>query len=387
MSIPLTGAPSTLAASSIVLPRYGEASLADVLPSVLGAMGVRGEHDVLGLPLADRYCVLLVDGMGYELLRAHPAEAPFLGSLITSGKAITSATPSTTATSLTSLGTGLAPGRHGVVGYTSRVPGTRDQLLNALTWDQPVDARTYQPHPTVFERAAASGVRVVTVSQRKFRDSGLTVAALRGPRFRGADTLGERVAAVTEELTAPGPALVYVYDGDLDPTGHRHGCGAPAWRYQLVQVDRFAEQIYDELPRGCALIVTADHGMVDVPHDQRLDVDAVPALRDGVALIGGEARLRHVYALPGAAREVAAAWTEVLGPRAIVVTRAESVAAGWFGAVEDRVADRLGDVIAVSLGSFAVEVSSVFPFESQLIGLHGGLSSEEVLVPLLVATA
>ncbi len=372
---------------TLVLPRYGDGSLVDLLPSVLGALRVPGEHDLLGLPPADRYCVLLVDGMGYELLRAHPAEAPFLGSLIASGRAITSAAPSTTATSLTSLGTGLAPGRHGIVGYTSRVPGTTDLLLNALTWDQKVDARTYQPHPTVFERAAASGVRAVTVSQRKFRDSGLTIAGLRGPSFRGADTMGERVAAVTEEMSAPGPALVYVYDGDLDPTGHRHGSGAAAWRHQLVQVDRFAEQIYDELPRGTVLVVTADHGMVDIPREDRIDVDAAPALRDGVALIGGEARLRHVYALPGAADDVAAAWAAVLDQRALVATRAQAVAAGWFGAVEDRVADRLGDVLAVSLGSFAVEVSSAFPFETQLIGLHGGLSSAEVLVPLLVATS
>jgi hypothetical protein len=378
------GRPSAAGPARVVLPEYGAGSLADVLASVLAAIGVRGEVDLLGLPPAEGYCVLLVDGLGWELLRGHPAEAPFLGSLLGAGRPITVGTPSTTATSLTSLGTGLPPGRHGVVGYTSRLPGSTDGLFNALTWDQGVDPATYQPHPTVFERAAAAGVAVASVSKRQFRDSGLTLAGLRGPRYRGADTWGERVAAVAEELAAPGPRLVYVYDGDLDFTGHRNGCGSAAWRHQLVQLDRFAEQLADELPSGTQLLVTADHGMVDVPRGDRVDVDATPALRDGVALVGGEARFRHVYAMPGAAEDVCGTWSTVLGARYLVRSRADAIAAGWFGAVEGRVLARLGDVVAAAVDRAAVEVTSTFPFETRLVGLHGGLSAEEVLVPLLV---
>jgi len=372
--------------ADLELPRYGEASLSDLLPSVLGALGVRDEVDVLGLPRAERYCVLLVDGLGWNLLRRHPAEAPFLGSLLSSGRMLTTGAPSTTATSITSLGTGLPPGRHGVVGYTSRVPGTSDTLLNALSWDQQVDPLVYQPHPTVFERAAAAGVEVSMVSKRQFRGSGLTAAGLRGARYLGADTLGERVAAVTSALSGRGPGLVYAYDSDLDYTGHAHGWDSAAWRHQLVHVDRFAEQIYDELPVGSALVVTGDHGMVDVPHSERVDVDATPALQDGVELVGGEARFRHVYVRPGAVSDVRAAWREVLGRRAVVSTRDDAVAAGWFGAVESRVLERIGDLVVVSVGGSAIEVSSVFPFESRLVGLHGGLSGDEVLVPLLAVS-
>lgn len=380
------GAHPTASDEDQLLPRYGEASLADVLPSVLAAIGVRGEIDVLDLPPTAGYCVLLVDGLGWNLLRRHPAQAPFLSSLLPSGRALTVGAPSTTATSLTSLGTGLPPGRHGVVGYTSRLPGTTDVLFNALSWDQQVDPREYQPHPTVFERAMSAGVSVAAVSKRQFRESGLTLAGLRGPRYRGADALGERVAAVGEELAGSGQRLVYAYDGDLDFTGHRHGCGSAAWRHQLVQLDRFAEQLVDELPRGTALLVTADHGMVDVPREDRVDVDAVAALRDGVALVGGEARFRHVYVRPGALDEVCATWREVLDGRAQVRSREEAVDAGWFGAVEGRVLERIGDLVVASTGRSAVEVSSVFPFESKLVGLHGALSADELLVPLLVAT-
>jgi Type I phosphodiesterase / nucleotide pyrophosphatase len=358
-----------------------------VLPAALAAMGIAGETNILGLPPARAYCVLLIDGLGWNLLRKHVAQAPFLGSLLPQGRVLSVGAPSTTATSLASLGTGLPPGRHGVVGYTSRRPGTTDVLLNALTWDPQVDPVRYQPHPTVFERAKAAHVAVSVVSKRQFRDTGLTLAGLRGPRFRGADALGERVAAVAEEVAGPGARLVYVYDGDLDYTGHRHGCESAAWRHQLVQLDRFAEQIYDELAPGTALVVTGDHGMIDVPLTSRIDVDDKPELREGVELVGGEARFRHVYVKAGALADVRALWGDVVGECAVVASREEAVVAGWFGAVETRVLDRIGDLLVVSQGAFAVEMRSVFPVESKLIGLHGGLSRDELLVPLLAVLA
>ena len=367
----------------LVLPRYGEASLAELLPSVLGALGVAGEQDLLGLPRGRRYCVLLIDGLGWNLLRGHPEQAPFLISL--PGRAITVGSPTTTVTSLTSFGTGLPPGRHGVFGYTTRIPGT-NELLNALKWPKAVDPIAYQPHPTVFERAAKAGVAVTVVGERKFRTSGLTIAGLRSPSFQGADTLGERVAGAAEAAAAE-QSLVYVYDGDLDTTGHRAGCGSAAWRHQLTMVDRFAEELFDALPAGTALVVTADHGMIDVDAERRIDVDDLPAMRDGVALVAGEARFRHVYAEPGASLDVLAAWRAVLGERAIVLSREEAVDAGWFGAVEGRVMDRIGDVVASVGGHSAVEMRSVFPVEASLIGLHGALTADEMLVPLLVNTS
>ena len=367
----------------LVLPRYGEASLAELLPSILAALGVAGEHDLVGLPRSRRYCVLLIDGLGWNLLRAHPAQAPFLISL--PGRAITAGSPTTTVTSLTSFGTGLPPGRHGVLGYTTRIPGT-NELLNALKWSAAVDPIAYQPHPTVFERAARAGVAVTVVGERKFRTSGLTVAGLRSPGFQGANTLGERVAAAAE-AASPDQSLVYVYDGDLDTTGHRAGSGSAAWRHQLTIVDRFAEELSDALPTGTALVVTADHGMVDVDPANRVDVDDLPALRSGVALVGGEARFRHVYVEPGALSDVLAAWRAVLGDRATVLSRAEAIDAGWFGAVEGRVMDRIGDVVASVGGACAVEMRSVFPVEASLIGLHGALTADEMLVPLLVSTS
>jgi predicted AlkP superfamily pyrophosphatase or phosphodiesterase len=357
------------------------------MPSVLAALGVPGEAAPIPLDLPDRVAVLLIDGMGLELLRAHPTHAPFLHSLLPTGAALTAGFPATTATSLTSLGTGLPPGRHGVVGYKMRRPdGT---VLKTLAWNAAdVDPLTWQPHRTTFERAAAAGVAVTAVAPGRFHGSGLTIAACRGARGVAAETAGERAALTLEALAGPGRVLVYTYYGDLDATGHRFGCGSAAWRLQLEHADRLAEQIAGALPSGSTLLVTADHGMLDLDPAARRDFDTEPELAAGVDVLAGESRARYVHAVPGAAADVLATWRESLGPAWWVRSRDEAVAEGWFGPqVDDAVRGRIGDVVAVARGAGSVVASQAEPGESALIGAHGGLTPAEQAVPLLSVSA
>ena len=290
--------------------------------------------------------------------------------------------PSTTATSLTTLGTGLPPGAHGVVGFTSRIPGT-DRLLDALRWDRSVDPRGWQVHDTVFGRAVASGVRASAVSRRAFAGSGLTDVSQRGAEFVAADTPGERISAAVRCAAGPS-SLTYVYDGELDATGHRRGSSSWAWRHQLAIIDTFAARLRAALPPTSGLVVTADHGMVDIETEARIDVDDELDLLDGVTVFGGEARFRHLYCEAGAVDDVALRWRNRCGPAAWVVTRDEAIDEGWFGSVDTQVRPRLGDVMVASGRDQAVVSSSRFPHEASLIGLHGSLTPDEMLVPLLV---
>jgi hypothetical protein len=264
-----------------VQPAYQQRSLADVIPAVAEALGCSiGKAPArLVLPEAVSYVVFLVDGLGAEQLRRHGHAAPYLSSLLVDQEVATAGVPSTTVTSLTSLGTGLPPGAHGLVGFTSRIPGT-DQLLNALHWNKSVDPTEWQPHPTAFARLAGAGVSVTSVNKREFRASGLTVASQRGAEFVGADRVGERIAAVAAASTAR-PSLTYMYDGDLDWTGHRFGVASSQWLQQLAMVDAEAEQLRETLPASTRLVVVADHGMLDSPPDRRVDVDEFLELREG----------------------------------------------------------------------------------------------------------
>ncbi|HEX4472114.1 MAG TPA: nucleotide pyrophosphatase/phosphodiesterase family protein [Nocardioides sp.] len=367
-------------------PAYGDHSLADVLPAVGHALGARvvgwPEAPPLALPASSSYVVFLVDGLGADLLAAHAHAAPYLASLLTPDSTGTACVPSTTATSLTSLGTGLTPGAHGVVGFTSRVPGS-DRLLNALFWDKDIDPLQWQPHTTGFQSLAAAGVQVTTVNKREFRGSGLTLAAQRGGDWVDADRVGERIAgAVASSATTP--SLTYLYDGDLDWTGHRYGVASAQWLQQLAIIDAEAEQLRDALPAHTRLLVVADHGMVDAGDAHRIDLDEDPAYREGVVLLGGEARFRHVYCAAGAVPDVRACWRQKLGEAALVLSREEALAAGWFGQVAPSVLPRLGDVIAAARDDWGLFSSVDFAYETRLIGLHGSLTPVEMRIPLLV---
>jgi hypothetical protein len=364
--------------------------LSDVVPAVLTAMGAAGFESRISLPAnIAGACVLLIDGLGAELLDTHAEDAPVLAGL--RGQILSVGFPSTTTAGLAAVGTGCRSGEHGMVGYTFRLPGAG--VVNALSWRphpwgddlrDTLEPEQVQPIPTTFERAASSGIAVSVVSGAKFTDSGLTRAVLRGGRYIGVQAIGDLAACVRTAVADGG--FCYGYHADLDLLGHLYGPGSEAWRMQLRQVDRLVESVIDGLPPGGLLAVVADHGMVAVEPSDVVDVDDHPLLLEGVHAIGGEARARHVYVEDGAADDVLAAWSATLTDRAWVVPRDEAIAAGWFGArVTEDVRPRIGDVVAAASGSAAMVRRTVEPLESALIGHHGSLTTAEQRVPLLLA--
>jgi Type I phosphodiesterase / nucleotide pyrophosphatase len=368
--------------TGFVSPRYRDRALSDLLPSVAAAMGHGDDDNLLALPPSPRYVVVMVDGLGWHQLRRHADLAPYLASLLPERDPLTCGVPSTTVTSLTSLGTGLPPGGHGVVGYTSRIPGT-NTLLNGLKWDADVDPYDWQPHQTVFERLSASGVKVSAANKGAFRGSGLTVCSQRGAVYHAVDTPWERIAVVSE-LAEPADSLIYAYESSLDHIGHEAGCTADKWLEQLETVDADLRRLRESLPTDAVMVVTGDHGMVDADDAGRIDVGDLVGLLDGVALLGGEARLRHLYCRVGAMPDVAARWAATLGERAIVMTQTDAEAAGWFGPIRPEVRARIGDVVVAATDRNAVLSRQHFPIETKLVGFHGSLTEAEMLVPLLV---
>ncbi len=361
-------------------------SIADVLPSVAAGLGVPGATDVLGLGGSHRVVVLLVDGLGLRLLEAYADEAPAMAALLPRARELRTTFPSTTATAMASLGTGLPPGAHGIVGTAFWLPED-ERVLQPLGWRDSPHPLAVQPEPTVLERAAAHGVRVTTVSPSAYRMSGLTRAALRGGDYVAADDDAARAAAVGAALAGDAPALVYAYAGDLDRAGHIFGVDSEEWRAALRWADAVVASLQAVLPTGAVLHVTADHGMVDCPDSARLDLDALPGLRDGVAVLAGEPRARHVYAEARRAGAVLERWRDALGEHAVVVGRDEAVEAGWFGPVDPMLAGRIGDVVAVALDDAKLVSDATDSLVSSLRGQHGALTDVEVAVPLLTARA
>jgi hypothetical protein len=214
-------------------------------------------------------------------------------------------------------------------------------------------------------------------------DSGLTLSGFRGADFIEGDKIGERIAAAVT-ASSVSPSVTYVYDGDLDWTGHRYGVDSAQWRAQLSAVDASVEQLRESLDPGVRLLVVADHGMIDCPNETRIDIDEHPELRSGVLLVGGEARFRHLYCSGRAVDDVLATWRGFLGDRAEVLARDEAIERGWFGAVVPQVRPRLGDVVVAAHGQTALISMTDFPYENTLVGFHGSLTAVEMEIPILV---
>ena len=392
MTVTSNSAPAGASGSSavrrlpeMIRPSYQRSTLADLIPGIGAHLGVPGCDDVLELRPSDRYVLVLVDGLGWHLLRRAVRNAEYLTSLLGDARPITSGVPSTTVTSLTSLGTGLAPGEHGMAGYTSRVPGL-DKVLNALYWDVPIAPESYQPWPTLFTRAAQAGVRVSSVSPAHFADSGLTRAAQRGAEFVGYSSSAgdhERAELITRAAMQGSRSLVYAYERDLDHCGHSRGCESPDWLDVLTQIDRRLGLLRDQLPDEVRMIITGDHGMVDIRPDRRIIAEDEPELLVGVDAIAGEARFRQLYVDRDNPHLVAARWADLLGDRAWVRTRDDAIDDGWFGPVDDRVIERFGHVLVAMRDDWAI-MTRTQPRESSLVGMHGSLTPAEMTVPLLL---
>ncbi|HLS49531.1 MAG TPA: alkaline phosphatase family protein [Actinomycetaceae bacterium] len=379
--------------ADLLLPTYDGSSLRAVMPAVLESLGHStrsAQRDsaedlaTLGLPTARRACVVMLDGVGAHLLRERGGHCPFLRRELADSLTLRTGYPSTTAASLTLLGTGESPGTTGMLGYTVRHPAS-GELMNLISWlDAPAAPEEWQRVPTLVEQVGQVRERVVSIGLPRFADSGLTRAALRGPRFIGATELGHRVDAAVAELRGRSADLVYLYWGDVDTTGHHFGWKSAEWGEAMELVDAELSRLARELPRDTLLVVTADHGMIDLEADSRIDVAHEPALSADVELVAGEPRAVHVHTATDRAAQVQARWTEFLGDSAWVLSREEAIAAGLFGEVTDAHREVIGDIVVATRGTRAVMDSRTQTAASlRLIGVHGSLTPAELEVPLI----
>lgn len=372
-------------------PPYAGRSLAAVLTSAAAALGADGFTNALQLPATRRAAVVMVDGLGKAVLKRYGGHAPYLRSVLQSDSAtLQSAFPTTTAASLSSLGTGLGPGRHGLVGYDVLDP-ERDTVINQLGgWDPQTDPLRWQPEPTVFERLAGTGTEPVTVSLPAFEDSALTRASLRGSRFIGARTLHARFQRAREQLHgASAPVLVYLYLNELDKAGHRHGTGSEEWLHALEEIDGAARRLSQSVPKDTVLVLTGDHGMVDVPESGRIDYSAMPALIDGIQHTAGEPRFVQLHfapdAGPGTRDRTLTAWRAAFGDHAWILTRDQALESGWFGTTGERVRARIGEVLVAAHAPLALyDGRRAAPAAFEMVGHHGSPTRAEREVPLLV---
>ena len=359
-----------------VLPDYRQACLSNVVPTVLG----RGPVPPWFPPVAadaDRLVLLAVDGLGWHQLQERRHLAPTLSAM--AGTYISTVVPSTTATALTSLTTGLTPAAHGVMGYRLRVG---PEVLNVLRWRTPGgDARERVPPADFQGLEAFLGTRPPVVTRSEFGDSGFSRAHLGGARMHGW-RMPSTLVAVTRGLVEKGEPFVFAYYDGVDKVAHEFGFG-DIYDAEVRAADGVVSDLLAELPSDVVVLVTSDHGQVQVGADV---VELHREVAEFVTMMSGEGRFRWLHARPSQAAHLAEAARAHHGGQAWVRTRDEVLAEGWFGGdLAPVVADRLGDVVLAASEAVAF-FDPADAGESRMQCRHGSLTAGEMHVPLLAAT-
>ena len=366
------------------LPRVGDPLITDVVAGGLATIdpalpGASAEAAAsLGMETgAHQLLLILVDGLGYELIEEYVGHTPTLRRVRGDVRSIHTVVPSTTAAAITAFGTGERPGATNMVGFSVAYGGT---VMNLLAMEGGPAPSEWQPVPTYFERLAAADVASAVVSPARFAGSGLTGAALRGARHVPAETLDERVSAALRELRA-GTPVVYLYWSEIDHAGHGSGVGSDSWIANLEEFDAGLARLLRSLPAGVRTVMTADHGMINVDASRIVDVASTPALREGVRIVAGETRAVHVHADAGRADEVEARWRDVLGESAWIVS-GEAISA-LIGAGDG--AAVIGDFLVLARGRGGVVDSRTQSASAiAMPGVHGSLTSTEMRIPVVV---
>ena len=360
-----------------VVPDYSGAAVNNVVPALLGQFDEPPDWLPSAAVGANQVVLLVLDGLGWDQLQERADSASTLSTM--DGGSICTVAPSTTACALTSIATGLSPGQHGVVGYRMVVD---DSVLNVLRWATPDgDARKHIPPESIQASAPFGGERPPVVTRAEFAHSGFTLAHLSQTRltpYRMASTLVTEV----KRLLHAGEPFVYAYYEGIDKVSHEYGLG-DHYLAELVAADRLVADLADALPAGAALVVTSDHGQVDVGDNV---ITPSPEMLRHVRLQSGEARFRWLHARSGQAEALFEAATEHHGDTAWVVTREQIEKEQWLGELTPAAAGRLGDVALVARDPVAFDdPDDSGPYH--LIGRHGSLTEAEMLVPLLATRA
>lgn len=362
-------------------------SLADVVPSSILAIG--HQPNVLSLPPVDRAVVLLVDGLGVSALAARAGHARTLAPMLAASGTIGTRFPSTTASALATLTTGETPGIHGLVGY-SVLDAANERVVNQLSgWDARLDPATWQRVPTLFETARDAGLPSFAIGTERYRSSGFTRAVLRGAEYRAGASIADRFDEARRVLDEIDRGLVYLYVPELDQAAHAAGWQSELWTNALEELDRSVREFAPTLGRAEGMLLTSDHGILDIPERSHVLFDAESRLIDGIRFVAGEPRALQLHFEPDATPELRAAvlgaWRELEGHRSWIVSRSEAIESGWFGhTVDEAVVPRIGDIIVAARKSVAYYDSrSLSNTGRGMIGQHGSWSADELTIPLL----
>ncbi len=379
------------------MPAYEGGSIVNLMTSIGRHFGaflpykpLECLHDTIRA--GDTVVLVVIDGLGYEFLRAK-GEGSVLFSHMRGW--MTSAFPSTTSASLTTFATGVAPQQHGItgwfmhlkeVGMVLKILPFTPRLGSTSLVDMGIDPLQIFDQQTIYDLL---GVPSHFVTHEMFADSVYTLAMTHGAQGHYYTDLGGFADSVCEAATAGGQSYVYAYWPKFDTVSHMHGISSPEAYAHFLEIDGAVSRIIERLAgTKTTIIVTADHGLIDVKEEDIVRLGDHPAMVSCLSQpICGEARAAYCYVHPSKAGEFEKYVSEALGDICTCFPSHEIVESGYYGLGEPHAAlnDRVGDYILIMHDTHVLVDRLLGEPDHIMVGYHGGLSEGELFVPLIIA--
>jgi len=353
--------------------------LGDVLISALNS--TLGETNSLELSAKRSICVILVDGLGAHNLRNAAAHAGFLNSIAT--ELAMCWFPATTATSITSFATASDPSSNGFLGYQV-FNASNDSAMNLLSgWSSFEAGANYQKIATIAEQAQTKAVQFHTIAPSAYERSGFTGATMRGSAFHGVNSISDRFQKAKQLLKDSETKVVYLYIPELDQIAHAQGCSSTAWLNELELVDSQIRELSTAISKSAGIIVTADHGVVDINEANHIYLDEFIS-GDEFNFVGGDTRALYLYFKNDDVSEFRKLLEEKVGDSCYIVTTAELIAAGYFKPLSAASAKVAPDLFVLARKQVALYHRSFAKVKSlKMVGHHGSITHEELAIPLI----
>ena len=347
-------------------------------------LALSASENPLKLASKKSYLVILVDGLGTANIKAAAGHAGFLNQRLKLSKSLFSGFPATTTSSLTSLATGKANGSHAVLGHRVYDRSIKQNInyLNDLGGE--LDPRKYQSLETISERAAKEGVSVSTIGPAEYEGSGFTMATMPNANYISAASFQERFACAKKALGVSN-SLTYLYFPELDQLAHRYGSNSRQWIEAIEELDSELAKFAKSLPSSSGVLLTADHGVVDVPMDRHVYLDEF-ACFENLEQIGGDPRVGFLYFPDGIdlvkkKEEITAS----IGSVSDIVTIDQLVDSGWLDELSEQAILLAPDLVLLPKADRVIYHRGFAKARSLLmIGQHGGMTQAEWEVPLIV---
>lgn len=342
-----------------------------------------GEQSKFGFPVKRHYCVILVDGLGFENLLHRRGHARFLSSTAESQRSIKSSFPSTTAANITSFATGLHVADHGFMGHQV-FDRQRDVKINLLTGWSEEDSTSWQTNETLSEMAVRRGLQVNAIGPSEYQDSGFTRATMRAVNYQIAESIEGRFEVARSNFTSLDASVTYLYVPELDKQAHRTGWLSAEWTNWLELLDLSMRNFVTGLPKHAGVVLTSDHGVIDSPPDKRYLVDSMDDLAE-LEWFGGDSRASYLYLKDGAdPASVGERLSHNLSGIARAFESRRLVEAGYFGQTAIQHASRLPELVLLAENECTLFHSTMSKRRSiEMVAHHGGASKSELSIPLL----